>query len=275
MSTQGGGARTLADAPRPGLATAARAWLWGWRAMAQLTTSLLLSGPYLAVAALLLAGVLSVPAMLTGVPMVIVALLLAVAAGNLERARLRVFTGVRVPPADPPPDVDGWRRLLDPRPWRASLHLLLMGLWGIVAGSAVLFLTGLAVAMLALPLYRPWLSDEQIVLPVGDGVVDAGAAPGLDRGVCDRRELARAVPTPRTAVTSLCGRRSGRRRRRWRNGVCLLRLPRRPNKSRTHEGSRIYSAVPSERSLLPDLAELLVQLALTVREVPWERRCAP
>jgi signal transduction histidine kinase len=170
---------SIAGAPTPGVVTAVRTWLWGWLAMAQLVCSLVLSAPYLVVVGVLLAGVLTVPAFLAGVPMVAIALALAFCLGYVERWRLQAFTGVAVPPATGPrAETPTWRRLLDGRPWRASLHLLLISVWGLTAGSAMLFLTSVAVALVGLPFYRSALPDDQVSLPFG-GTLSADAAPAL------------------------------------------------------------------------------------------------
>ena len=176
MTTRGGTGIVPAP-PTPGVRTAARTWLAGCLALAQLVSSMLLAGPYLAVVCVLVAGVFTVPAMLTGVPLVALALLAAAGLARFERARLRVFTGVTVPPARPPADAVGWRWVLDPRPWRASLHLLLISLWGLLAGTAMLALTGFAVWLVILPL-RPGVPAGS-GLPFGARLSDVDAAPAL------------------------------------------------------------------------------------------------
>jgi len=166
--------------PRPGLATAARSWLWGWLAIAQLVLDLLLAAPYLAIIGVLIGGIASLPAFLVGLPLVALALLAAFGLSWFERARLFALTGVDVPrPAPRPADQPAWRRLLlDPRPWRAAAHLALIGLWGIAAGVVILALASVAVATALLPLYAAALPSGTIALPVGRSL-GSGAVPWL------------------------------------------------------------------------------------------------
>ncbi len=145
----------------------ARTWLWGWLAIAQLILDLLLAGPFLVVGSIALGGVASIPALLVGVPITAVALLGASLLARFERARLHAFTGVVVvPPARPAPRRSRWLTwLLDPRPWRATLHLTLIALWGVVAGTIATALTSGAFALAALPIYRSELSGGRLSLP--------------------------------------------------------------------------------------------------------------
>jgi len=150
---------------RPGLRLLARTWLWGWMSTVQLVTGLLLAGPYIAIGAILLAGVLSVPAAGVGIVMVGVMLPIARVVGVVERARVEAFLGVRVPPPPPPdPGTPIWRRLLlDGRAWRATLHLSVIAWWNLFAGTLVLVLVCVSLAFAALPLYGGWLPGGELM----------------------------------------------------------------------------------------------------------------
>jgi signal transduction histidine kinase len=154
-------------APRPGLSTFAKVWLWGWLAIVQLILDLITAPVYILVVVLLVSGVASIPAALLGVPFVVVGLFSAVLLGNLERLRLLAFTGIAIGPPNPPrPDQPAWRRLLlDARPWRASAHLALMALWGVVVGGIMLVLTCIVLALALLPLYRGTVPAAQLDTP--------------------------------------------------------------------------------------------------------------
>jgi signal transduction histidine kinase len=142
--------------PRPGLSTFAKVWFWGWLAIVQLVLDFVTAPVYFLVVLLLVGGVASIPAALVGVPLLAVGLVAAVVLGNLERLRLRAFTGIAIgPPTPPRSDQPAWRRLLlDARPWRASAHLALMALWGGVVGGIMLVLTCIVLALALLPFYR-------------------------------------------------------------------------------------------------------------------------
>jgi signal transduction histidine kinase len=165
---------------RPGLATAARSWLWGWLAIAQLVLDMFLAGPYLAITGFLVGGIAALPALLIGLPLLAVALFVAFVLSFFERARLLAFTGVAIArPAPRPADQPRWRRLLlDSRPWRAAAHLALMGLWGLVAGIVTLVLASIAIALALLPLYAWALEPGYIALGFGR-TLGSGAVPWL------------------------------------------------------------------------------------------------
>jgi signal transduction histidine kinase len=131
-------------------------WLWGWAAVAQLVLDLVLSVPLLVFLALFVVTVTLVPVLGIGIPGVLLGLLLARAAGPVERARLRAFTGAVVPPPPAPaPRASFWRRhVLEPRAWKGLAYLGLLSLWGVTAGTAVLATVSLAIALTLLPLYR-------------------------------------------------------------------------------------------------------------------------
>ncbi len=146
-----------------------RTWLWGWLAAAQLVGDMLLAGPYLALAGILIAGVSSVAALGIGIPITALVLLAAFGLSSFERARVQAFTGVAVvAPVGPPADRSWWRRyLLDGRPWRAMAHLTVIALWGLLAGTLTLALLAVSVAFAALPLYTGALPDDRLTLPWG------------------------------------------------------------------------------------------------------------
>ncbi len=163
----------VGDRPN-GVVVLLRTWAWGWLAAAQLVGDLLLAGPYLAIAGLLVGGVSSIAALGVGIPITAVALVAAFAVGRFERMRVHAFTGVAVvPPPAPPGDRPWWRRyLLDGRPWRAMAHLTLVALWGLVVGSLTLVLLSVSLAFAALPLYGDALPNGRLTLPWG-GATDA------------------------------------------------------------------------------------------------------
>ncbi len=141
-------------------------WLWGWLAITHFVTSLLLSIGYLLVGVLLITGLATIPAFGVGLPIAIVALLIALLLAKFERTRTEAFTGVPVrPPAPTRREGPAWRRyLLDGRPWRASVHLTLTALWGLLIGSVTLILVSLSVALAVLPLYDDHLPHHRMSL---------------------------------------------------------------------------------------------------------------
>lgn len=154
----------------------ARTWLWGWLAIAQFLTGLLLGGFYVALIALLVTAVSAIPAFGVGLPLAAGCLLAAMGLAAFERVRVEAFTGVPIRRPTPPPLAGrpAWRRyLLDPRPWRASAYLALIGIWSLVVGAVTLVLAGAAAALAALPLYAAQLPGHRLSLPFGRGV-DAG-----------------------------------------------------------------------------------------------------
>jgi len=153
--------------PRRGIAALASAWVHGWLAVTQLVLDFVLAPFYLVLVLMLALGVGTTPVVLIGAPLVAVCLLGAMVVAMLDRARIRAFTGVHVPPSPPPPrDRPAWRRyLFDARPWKAGLHTLLISLWGLVAGLAVTVLTCAALALTALPAYRGALPGGRFAGP--------------------------------------------------------------------------------------------------------------
>jgi signal transduction histidine kinase len=152
--------------PHSGASLLLRSWGWGWLAIVQLTGDLLLAGPYLAMAALVLAGVISLTAVGFGIVMLAVLLPLAMVVAAWERMRVEAFLGVRIaPPRAPSPDLPLWRRLLtDGRPWRAVVHMTVLALWGLVAGTTMLVMLCTSVAVAALPLYRSQLPGGKLTV---------------------------------------------------------------------------------------------------------------
>jgi signal transduction histidine kinase len=151
-------------AARLGPAVVVRTWLWGWLAISQLVFDLLLAGPYLVVAVLLVVGISLIPALGIGVPITVALLALAFGLGAFERARVQAFTGVRIGrPAPPSANRPWWQRYaFDGRPWRAMAHLAVVSLWGLMVGSVTLVLVSLAVALAALPVYAGALPDGRV-----------------------------------------------------------------------------------------------------------------
>ncbi|HST82274.1 MAG TPA: sensor histidine kinase [Kineosporiaceae bacterium] len=139
----------------------ARAWLWGWPAIGQLTLDLLLAMVYLMVPLLALIGIVTIPALLIGLPLLVLALVCAIGLSWFERARVFALTGMAIATPLPMRDTEPiWRRLLlRARSWRALLHLTAISLWGLLAGSVITVLTSVALAAAAVPTYAMALPD--------------------------------------------------------------------------------------------------------------------
>lgn len=155
------------------MAVLARTWLWGWLALAQFGGGLLLSGVYLTLGAILVVGVMTIPAIGIGIPITAGCLLAAMGLGAFERVRVEAFTGVHIRRPAPPQRSGGpsWRRaLVDARPWRASSHLVMIAIWDLLAGTVTLVLISVSVALAALPLYASHLPQRHLALPFGPGV---------------------------------------------------------------------------------------------------------
>ncbi|HET9653763.1 MAG TPA: sensor histidine kinase [Kineosporiaceae bacterium] len=158
---------------RPGPSILLRTWAWGWLAIAQFLSGLLLSAPYLMIVVLLVTGISCIPAFGVGIPITAAALLAAMGMAAFERFRVEAFAGVHVVRPAPPPNVGqpAWRRhLLDARPWRACAHLALSALWSLLIGTVTLVLTSVAVALATLPLYDEKLPQHRLAMPFGPGL---------------------------------------------------------------------------------------------------------
>ncbi len=162
----------------PSAAAIARSWLWGWPAIAQLVLDLLLAAFYLTVTVLAVIGIATMPAMLVGLPLLILALISALGLSFVERARVFALTGMSIPVPVAAPDTQGSgiqnlakRLLLDRRSWRALLHLTAISFWGVLAGSVITVLTSVALAAALVPAYVMALPAEGMHLPF-DGRID-------------------------------------------------------------------------------------------------------
>jgi signal transduction histidine kinase len=167
---------TAAPAERsPGLA---RRYLLGWGAACQLVGDLLLATVYLGVIAGAVAGVGLVLAFGIGLLVLAVVGIVAFGLSYFERARLAAFTGIDVPaPPGPPPTANALTRLvLNARPWKSLLYLLLISLWGLVAGTTMLSGLGAGLALTLLPLYAGQLPDGRIDLPFNSWLPAADAS---------------------------------------------------------------------------------------------------
>jgi len=144
-------------------------WLRGWGAVAQLVLDLFFSVPYITLAAFAVAGIVTLPVVIVGLPMLFVVLKLAWLSAFVERARVWALLDVYVPrPAPPPHDQPLWRRtLFDSRPWRALAHVVAIAFWGVCVGSGVTFLICVAIALATLPVYAAFLPDGGVFLPWG------------------------------------------------------------------------------------------------------------
>jgi signal transduction histidine kinase len=163
----GAGFRIELRGASSGLPVLVRTWLWGWLALAQFITGILLSGFYLGfVFTMLVVGLAMIPVLGIGVPITAIVLAFAHVLGAFERARIAAFSGTRIGPASPPPaGQPAWRRLLfDARPWRASGYLMIISLWNILAGAFTLSLLSVSAALAALPLYRAELPGGRLTL---------------------------------------------------------------------------------------------------------------
>jgi signal transduction histidine kinase len=140
-----------------------RLWLSGWPAIAQLTLDLLLALLYLMVPLLAVIGIVTIPAMFLGVPLLALALVTALGLGVVERARVFALTGALIPTPGPiaaAVSQPAWRRLLlDRRSWRALLHIGAISFWGFLAGTVITVLTSVALAAAAVPAYAILLED--------------------------------------------------------------------------------------------------------------------
>ena len=159
-------AAPASPAAPPGARLLLRSWAWGWLAIVQLVTSVLLAGIYIAVGALILSAIFSLAALGFGLLMLAVMLPVARAFGVLERLRVEAFLGVRIePPRGPAPGTPLWRRIfLDGRSWRATLHLAIIPWWGLITGTVMLGLVCGSAALTALPLYWASLPHHQLNL---------------------------------------------------------------------------------------------------------------
>ncbi|NLT54231.1 MAG: sensor histidine kinase [Actinomycetales bacterium] len=169
-----------ATEPRPRISNVGTLWAWGWLSIVHLVLDLLLSAPFLVIGVIALVGVVTLPALLAGLPFLAVALVIGMGLGALERLRLQSFTGVCLaPPPAPRYDQPLWRRLVfDSRPWKAQGYLFLIALWGLTAGLAILVLLCVALALAALPFYAQSLPNDRLSMPLG-GSIGAGVWPWL------------------------------------------------------------------------------------------------
>jgi signal transduction histidine kinase len=71
-----------------------------------------------------------------------------------ERLRIAAVVGVQVPaPAPTRRDGPRWQNaMLDPRPWRAVVHLTIIAFWGVLVGTVMAVLVSVALALAALTL---------------------------------------------------------------------------------------------------------------------------
>jgi signal transduction histidine kinase len=147
----------------------ARTWLWGWAAIGQLILDLVLGFGYLLLLLLAVIGIATVPILLVGLPLLMIALVVALWLAPFERARLFALTGVAIPrpvrTAGPEPL---WRRILmTGEPWRALLQVSAIALWGLLAGTAITALTSIALAAATVPAYAMALPESGMHLPFG------------------------------------------------------------------------------------------------------------
>ncbi|WP_432542451.1 sensor histidine kinase [Kineococcus sp. SYSU DK002] len=121
-----------------------------WWALCHGVTSLLLLGPYLATAILVVVGALLTPLVGAGYPVLLLGRVLARAAAAVERARYRVLRGVHLDP--PPPRRLPWLRLpLDPVMWRTTAQLGVVSTVGATLGTVVLVLVSTGAAAVVAP----------------------------------------------------------------------------------------------------------------------------
>ena len=159
-----------------------------WRATAHVVLDLpvaaVLFGPTVAGLAL---GVGLLPAFLLGVPVLVVVLLLAHQLARAERARLALFTGVRVAGWSPPP---GWRtRLRCARLWRELAYGLVHLPVAAVGFVLVVGTWAVGLALTLLPLTSQYAEagagitgDGPLALPVAAGLVLLLTAPWVAQG---------------------------------------------------------------------------------------------
>lgn len=144
-------------------------YLRAWGAVTQLVTDAVVAWLYLGVLVTAVVGVALVLVAGTGLLVLAVVGLVAFGLSFVERARLEAFTGVAVaaPPGPPPPANALQRLLFNARPWTSLLYLLLVTLWGLVAGTTVAVGLAVGLALATLPLYGWRLPEGRVDLPLG------------------------------------------------------------------------------------------------------------
>lgn len=138
------------DRPTPALL---QRWREGWWAATGLVLGLFTAVLAAVVVVLGVAGLFSLPAVGTGMLLLVPALWGAWLLSRLQRGMLLVFGGTEIGPP-PPSRAPTWRRVLgldEPR-LRSYAWAALHAMWGLLAGSVVLFLLVQGLTLLALPL---------------------------------------------------------------------------------------------------------------------------
>ena len=153
---------TTAPAPPP---TAWHRWRDGWHHVVFLVLNLLTALAALVAAVLVLTGVLTLPALGTGILLLVPGMALAALLARAERARVEAFLGQRIVPPSASSE-PAWRhRLLLTRRYRraagyAGVHVL----WGLLTGALAVAVLGTLVAGATLPLYYGLLDEDSLVL---------------------------------------------------------------------------------------------------------------
>ena len=116
-----------------------------------------------------------------GIPLIVLTLLAGRGIGHLQRARARALLGLVVTPVPPGHPTGFWRRLLDPRDWRAILYGLLLFPVGVVTGAVTRAGWAAMLAGLTYSLYSLWLPESGLLVGethVGDVLADLVAVAG-------------------------------------------------------------------------------------------------
>ncbi|MDO5740144.1 MAG: sensor histidine kinase [Ornithinimicrobium sp.] len=142
-------------------------WLGNWWSVALRGPELFLAVAAMILASLAVAGFFSLPAVGTGLLLLVPALWGAWGLGRWQRRLLLAFTGVDIGPS-PAGATQTWRRVLgldQPRlaalAW-AGLHAL----WGLLASVLVLVILTEGVSLLSVPLVAGWAPDGEVNLLV-------------------------------------------------------------------------------------------------------------
>jgi signal transduction histidine kinase len=147
----------------------------GWRDFVYVATGLPLGTAWLIVLVTLIALGIGLAVIMVGFAILAATLLLVRWGGNVERERAALVLGAPIarPPRRRPASerqLDRWvAPLRDRRTWRDLGYMLLLGPVGIVAGTIVVALWGLAAAALLAPAIAPSAPDGSLLGDLGAG----------------------------------------------------------------------------------------------------------
>ncbi|GAB6901588.1 sensor histidine kinase [Kineosporia succinea] len=146
-------------------------WLRGFPAVAHLSLNLVLTVPYLLLAAFMLVAVVLVPIFGMGIPIVWALLLAAMFCARLDLLRLEGMTGIPLPWMGSAPEARerGWlrRHLLGGRQWRSLAWVAWQSVWGLISSCLVLAFASVTLGLVAAPLYVWALPSHEMYWPWG------------------------------------------------------------------------------------------------------------